>query len=258
MRVTYIGHATVLLELDGVRLLTDPVLSQRVWHLRRHADRPDLDRVTEVDAVLLSHLHGDHLHRRSLATIAPDVPVVAPTGAGSVLRRYGRNEVCELAVGESVSIGSIEVSATPAAHEGGLPLLATGTEALGFIVSGTRSAYFAGDTDLFDSMAEIGGPGSSRLDLALLPVWGWGPMLGSGHLDPRSAAKAAALLEPRIAVPIHWGTLFPLGLGSIADRYLSRPPHRFAAETKRIAPDVSVEILSPGTGSLQLAVAAGS
>ena len=103
-----------------------------------------------------------------------------------------------------------------------------------------RRVYFAGDTDLFDGMTELG-----ELDLALIPVWGWGPRLGAGHLDPERAAEALALIEPRIAVPIHWGTLFPRINRDRNDR-LTAPPHEFAATAARVAPAVDIRILSPG------------
>ncbi|HEY5815141.1 MAG TPA: MBL fold metallo-hydrolase, partial [Solirubrobacterales bacterium] len=100
----------------------------------------------------------------------------------------------------------------------------------------------AGDTDLFEGMADLG-PG---LDLALLPIWGWGPTLGAGHLDPERAARAAALLAPRIAVPIHWGTLYPLGLARLRPDPLRMPPREFAARMRDLAPQVEARVLAPG------------
>ena len=101
--------------------------------------------------------------------------------------------------------------------------------------------YFAGDTEVFDSMAGLGAP-----DVALLPVWGWGPSLGPGHMDPEQAAEAAALIGPAVAVPIHWGTYLPFGLERRHGHLLRDPPHRFAGEVARLAPDTRVEILRPG------------
>jgi len=111
-----------------------------------------------------------------------------------------------------------------------------------------RRVYFAGDTDLFTEMAALARP---RLDLALLPVWGWGPTLGSGHLDPVRAADAAALIHPRAVLPIHWGTLYPVAMHRFRPRPLIDPPHAFAAAVARVAPDVRVEVLAPG-GALEL------
>ena len=110
------------------------------------------------------------------------------------------------------------------------------------MLSGSSRAYFAGDTDLFEGMAELAG----GLDLALLPVWGWGPTLGPGHLDPERAARAAAILKPRIAIPIHWGTLFPIGLSRLGRRHLIAPPREFERRCAELAPQVEVRVLSPG------------
>ena len=78
--------------------------------------------------------------------------------------------------------------------------------ALGYLLQGSQSVYFAGDTDLFPEMAALGG-----VDVALLPVAGWGPRLPEGdHMNPRRAAEALKILKPRLAIPIHWGTYTPL------------------------------------------------
>ena len=84
------------------------------------------------------------------------------------------------------------------------------------------------------------------LDLALLPVWGWGPNLGGGHLDPERAARALELLKPGVAVPIHWGTLYPIGLGRFRRYLLHEPPRAFARHARRHAPEVEVRIVEPG------------
>jgi L-ascorbate metabolism protein UlaG (beta-lactamase superfamily) len=241
-RITYVGHATVLLELDGLRFLTDPVLRSRLLHLRRQVAAHDEDSATRIDAVLISHLHHDHVDVPSLRGLGRETPMLAPPGAGNFLRRRGFHAVTELGPGESHSIGGVEITAVEAEHAGGRAWRSVGSEAIGFVLAGTRRAYFAGDTDLFDAMAELGGD----LDLALLPVWGWGPTLGPGHLDPGRAAEAAAMLSPRIAVPIHWGTLFPVGLSRVGRRHLIAPPREFERRCGELAPQVDVRVLDPG------------
>ena len=114
--------------------------------------------------------------------------------------------------------------------------------AIGFDVRGTRRVYFAGDTDLFDAMAELAG----GLDLALLPVASWGRKLGPGHLDSGRAAQAAALLAPRVAIPIHWGTLAVAGR-AVAPAQRDDPARAFAAQVAATAPSVSVAVLEPGS-----------
>ncbi|HEU5142519.1 MAG TPA: MBL fold metallo-hydrolase [Solirubrobacterales bacterium] len=242
-QITYVGHATVLVELGGARLLTDPVLRERVGPLRRHGAPPPPDLAHGLDAVLISHLHHDHADLPSLRQIERDAPVLAAPGGGELLTRHGFRAVTELAPGESTRIGRVTVTATEALHPSG-GRFERDSEAVGFLLrAGGRRVYFAGDTDLFDSMEEIGG---DALDLALLPVWGWGPSLGPGHLDPERAARAAALLSPRIAVPIHWGTLYPLGLARLRRGPLRTPPREFAARVRELAPQVEVRVLAPG------------
>jgi len=240
-RVTYVGHATVLVELDGVRVLTDPVLRGRVGPLRRHGPPPAPGLTENLDAVLLSHLHHDHADPPSLRRLDRDVPVLSSPGTRSFLERLGFAAVVELAPGESTRVGAVTVTATEAWHPGGGRFERV-SEAVGFLLGGSRRVYFAGDTDIFDGMEGIG----DDLDLALLPIWGWGPTLGPGHLDPERAARAAALLSPRTVVPIHWGTLYPLGLARLRPDPLRLPPHRFAARMRELAPQVEARVLAPG------------
>ncbi len=241
-RVTYVGHGTVLVELEGVRVLTDPVLRGRVGPLRRQGAPPLPASGEDLDAVLVSHLHHDHADLPSLRRIGRDVPMLVPPGAGEFLERRGFAAVSELAPGESSKLGELTVTATEASHAG-KRRFAREAEAVGFLLSGGRRVYFAGDTDLFDGMEELGREG---LDLALLPVWGWGPSLGPGHLDPERAAQAAALLSPRVAVPIHWGTLYPLGLARLRPGPLRSPAREFATRVREVAPQVEARVLAPG------------
>lgn len=240
-RVWWIGHATVSIAMDGVRLLTDPVLRGRLAHLRRHTPLPTLERLQPVDAVLISHLHQDHLDFPSLRRIGKDTRVLVPRGAGRLLERNGFRNVVAMTAGDHVSIGAVRVIATPANHIGFRPPFGPRAECLGFIVEGSERIYFAGDTDLFSEMRSLG-----AVNLALLPIWGWGPSLGSGHLDPVRAVEALKRIEPAGAVPIHWGTLRPIVLGRAGSAFLSRPPLDFAALAAVRTPQVDVRILRPG------------
>jgi L-ascorbate metabolism protein UlaG (beta-lactamase superfamily) len=241
-RITWLGHATVLLELGGVRLLTDPVLRSRVIHLRRHGPAPGAQ--GRIDAVLLSHLHYDHLDLPSLRMLEPTPRLVCPVGAGDFLAGAGLGDADELSTGDWLQIGGVRVEATPAEHDGTRRPRGPVARPIGFVARGECSIYFAGDTDLFDGMAELG-----PVDVALLPVAGWSPKLGAGHMDAERAAHAVELLRPGVAVPIHWGTLHSL-TQSRGD-WFTDPPARFAAQVAERAPDVEVRVLSPGE-SLEL------
>jgi L-ascorbate metabolism protein UlaG (beta-lactamase superfamily) len=228
--VTWLGHSTVLIELDGVRVLTDPVLRGRVAHLRRVPAPGAVPK--NVDAVLVSHAHRDHLDVPSLTRLGRDQRIVVPHGAGRALRRSGFRHVGEAAVDEEIRVATVAVRATWANH---------GAHAVGYVVSGSRVVYFAGDTDVFAQMSEL----APALDLALLPVWGWGRRVGPGHMDPRRAARALQLLRPRVAVPIHWGTLAPLWWRA-ASRSSAEPAVAFDREAREMAPSVDVRVLPPG------------
>jgi L-ascorbate metabolism protein UlaG (beta-lactamase superfamily) len=240
--VTYVGHATVLIELDGVRLLTDPVLRRHVGPLVRHGLAPSPQATESVDAVLISHMHRDHADLGSLGMLGREMRMLAPPGTRRFFERHGFTAVTELEPGQSSSVGRLTVTAVEARHDGGGRRHASDAQSLGFLIRGRRSVYFAGDTDLFEGMRGL----TPDLNLALLPVWGWGPTLGPGHLDPERAARAAALLSPRLAVPIHWGTLYPLGLARFRPDQLRLPGERFAAFMRELAPHVGTRVLSPG------------
>ena len=200
-----------------------------------------------VDAVLVSHAHYDHLDLPSLEKLGKKIPVVVPRGLGGLLRKRKFESVLEVEVGETFAIGELRIRAVRAEHDRGRGPFGASADPVGYVVTGTKSIYFAGDTDLFDEMGEFG-----PVDLGLIPIWGWGPGLGGGHLDPKSAAEAVARIRPQLVVPIHWGTYFPIHLG-LAGRpaFVSVPPIEFATALKEKAPDVRVEVLRPGE-SLEL------
>jgi L-ascorbate metabolism protein UlaG (beta-lactamase superfamily) len=241
--VAYVGHATVVVDLAGVKLITDPLLRNRVTHLRRAA-KVDPAILRGVDAILISHIHYDHLDLPSLQRLGRELPVVVPRGAGGLVRRKGgRTNVLELGEGERAEVGAVTVHATHADHDTGRLPFGLKADPLGFLIEGAgRSVYFAGDTDLFDGMASL-----APVDVALLPIWGWGPTMGPGHMDPVRAAQAAALLGARLAIPIHWGTYYPIHLG-VRGRpvFLDTPPAVFEQALREYAPATELRVLRPG------------
>jgi L-ascorbate metabolism protein UlaG (beta-lactamase superfamily) len=226
-------------------VLTDPVLRPRVMHLRRRWIA-DAALLRSLDAVLVSHVHFDHLDLPSLERLGRELPVVVPRGAGRLLRKRRFQQVLELDVGESVEIGSLTVRATQAEHDADRGPLGVKAPSLGFVVVGSKSVYFAGDTDLFEGMHALG-----ELDVALLPIAGWGARIGPGHLGPRTAAEALARLRPRICVPIHWGTYRPIKVGVARLGAGADPVEEFVQAAGELAPGVDVRVL-PRNGSLEL------
>lgn len=242
LHITYVGHATCLIEMDGVRLLTDPLLRNRVGHIRRHSIAVDPSRLGNIDAVLISHAHLDHLDLPSLRRLGRDVRLIVAERSGDLLRRKGFRNVEEVRPGAWTNVGAVDIETTLATHGGSRYPFGPAAETVGFVVHGDRTVYFAGDTDIFPEMSGI----HESLDVALLPVWGWGPTLGEGHMTPRRAAESLTMLRPRTAIPIHWGTFAPLGMGWLRPRFLFDPPHDFAVHASDLAPDVDVQVVQPG------------
>jgi L-ascorbate metabolism protein UlaG (beta-lactamase superfamily) len=250
-QVSYIGHATILIDIGQIRVLTDPILRDRFFFMKRngHNHGPALLAQRPPDIVLLSHLHYDHADLPSLRRLPPTTTVVAPRGSGSYLARWANVDVYEVAEGDRVQVGDVEITALPADHGNDYSLPRPMTAALGYTLQNRLSVYFAGDTDLFDGMDDIGK--DFDLDVALLPVWGYSHRVGSGHLTPMTAAQALTRLNPRVAVPIHWGSFHYLGPRFLWQRadYMNTPPHAFAEYASRLAPETQVRILQPGQGT---------
>jgi L-ascorbate metabolism protein UlaG (beta-lactamase superfamily) len=240
LTVTWVGHSTVLLEAAGTRLLTDPLLRRRLGHVMRVVPPYETPLDSELDAVLISHVHFDHLHVPSLKRV-PARQLVVPRGARGIVERRGFEGVVELDEGEQLTVGSVTIQATHAVHTARRGLLAPTSPSLGYLISaGDARVYFAGDTESFEGMRDL-----APLDVALLPIWGWGPRVGRGHLDPQGAAETLRLLRPRVAVPIHWGTYLRIGMRR-DPASLREPAERFKRLAGKLAPDVDVVILTPG------------
>lgn len=240
-RLTFVGHSTVLMEIGGARILTDPVLRDRILHIRRHAGAVAGEVLDHIDAVLISHLHPDHLDPPSVRMVGKETRIIAPAGSVSLLGRYGFKNVSEISSGGTVDVGEARVTAVAVEHDGRRYPIGRRIQALGFVVRGSSTVFFAGDTAPFDAS------GLSGIDVAMLPIAGWGPNLREAHhLNPASAAEAAAVIEPRYAVPIHWGTMLRYGLGHRSHEILVRPAEKFTARIAELAPDVEARVLEPG------------
>ncbi|MFJ5898197.1 MBL fold metallo-hydrolase [Streptomyces sp. NPDC093064] len=246
VEITWWGHATCTVEDSDVRVLTDPLFARRLAHLRRRRGAPPPPAAWHADVALVSHLHADHLHVPSLARLEPGTRLLVPQGAlGAVagLRRLAHLRITEVTPGDRVEVGGVVVRAVPARHDGRrLPVGRHRSPALGYVVEGEARTYFAGDTGLFETMAEEVGP----VDAALLPVGGWGPYLGAGHLDAGRAARALARLAPGSAVPVHYGTYWPIGMDAVRPHEFHAPGDEFARLAAERAPGVAVHRLGHG------------
>lgn len=238
----WIGHATAAIDVGGHRILTDPLLTSRVAHLRRSRPVPD-DAVDDADMILLSHVHLDHLHLPSLKRLRPSAHVLTPRGSGKLLTRAGFTDVTEVDPGDRLTGGPVDVRVVPAEHKHGRgPHSRVQAPPVGYVVEGAgHRVYFPGDTDLFDEMSDLG-----PIDVALLPIWGWGPTLGVGHLDPERAAVATGIIRPGLVVPIHWGTYRPENGRRRTPAWFDTPPKDFEHHLDRIDERSRLHVLEPG------------
>ena len=209
VRVTWLGHAAVLIEIGRTRLLTDPLLRDRIGPLRRRRDLAPVGEVGPIDAVLLSHLHHDHADLPSLRRLG--VPVLTEAdNAGWVLRQGLAAPTLDPTAWHPVA-GDVEIRLVPAVHHS-RPMPHRPNSAVGMLVRAPGIVvWFAGDTALYPEMTELPGLAGAPIDVALLPVGGWGPRLSDGHMGPAQAAQAAELAAASTVVPIHYGTLHPRG-----------------------------------------------
>jgi L-ascorbate metabolism protein UlaG (beta-lactamase superfamily) len=241
---TWWGHSTCTVELGGVRIATDPVLEERLFHLVRYAATP-VPAAADADLVLVSHLHHDHCDVPSLARFGSDVPVVVPRGAEPQLSRLAGRRLLPVAPGDVVDVAGVRIEVLAATHDGRrTPWSRLRAPALGFRVSAEAGSFwFPGDTEVRDDMDAL-----EPVDLALVPVGGWGPTLAEGHLDPEEAVEAVTRVGARWAVPVHWGTFWPAGLRRVMpanhERLFVQPGPRFAAALAGSA--VEAVVLAPG------------
>jgi L-ascorbate metabolism protein UlaG (beta-lactamase superfamily) len=241
-RLTFLGHSTVLIEVDDLRILTDPMLREGVGPVRRQVRAVLPDLFANLDAIFISHGHHDHFDPPSLRRIPGKPTVIVPRGFGRLGAKLDLGPVEEVEAGDRLRIDRVHFEVTHAEHSGRREPLGPSGPAIGCVVQGSRSVYFPGDTDLFPAMGDLIG----RLDVAMLPVWGWGPTIGDGHMNPVRAAAAAAILRPGLAIPIHWGTFYPAGMRRVAPGPFDEPGRAFESALARFAPDVPARVLAPG------------
>jgi len=235
--LTWIGHASFLVRMDGATFLTDPMFSPRASPLSFAGPRRlvppgvAMDALPEVDFALVSHDHYDHLDLPSVRALARrGVRFVVPSGVGEIVRRAG-GEVAELGWWERKDMGPVTVHCVPSRHFSGRSLRDRNRRLwAGFVVEGpSRRFYHAGDTAAFDGFAEIGrrlGP----IDLAAMPIGAYLPrrMMASVHVTPEEALQGALAARASRIAAMHWGTF------DLADEPLDEPPRRFRAEAQRL------------------------
>lgn len=259
LRVTYVGHATLLLELAGVRILTDPNFDPRLGGFLPRVSPPGiaLGELPRLDAMLLTHAHADHLSFASLAALPREVPLYAPPAVARWLGRRGYSNALALAPDESVNIGAVEITAAAARHMGARYAVDRWRSAANmYLLDDSRSTcFFAGDTALSADGHRIVHerlPSSGRrsLDVALLPIghapWWKRAAFRRGHLTPGDALTLFESLGARYFIPYHWGTFQHVTSGPF------QAIHELRAQLEDHHRTSDVKILEPGS-SFQLA-----
>lgn len=226
-QLTWIGHASFLLTLGGMRVLVDPVFSPRVGPIARLAPPGiALDALPPIDVVLVTHNHRDHLDPWSLARLGSAPRFVVPLGNGALLRKVGATIVDELDWWQSIDLGATSITLVPARHWS-MRYPWDRNEALwgGFVIRGPEgAAYHSGDTAFFDGFTEIG-ERAGPIDWAMLPIGAYEPrwFMEPQHMCPEEAVEAAAMLGARTLVAMHWGTF------RLTDEPIGEPPERARA-----------------------------
>lgn len=259
IRLTWVGHATVVIDVDDVRLLTDPLLRRHAGPLRRIGGRPDPEAWYQPDAVLLSHLHSDHAAIGSLGLVR-GAPVLSGERNGRWLRKRVGLQVPDVGEDAWTMVGPGGDIAPPTAEpergvavrlvradHGARPMPHRPNDTHGHLIRTTQGTiWFAGDTSLYDEMSDLPSLAGEKIDVALLPIGGWGPRLSPGHMGPREAVEAVRRVRPRAVLPIHFGTLYAPGLEVMGLAWMHRPLVEFEQTLAAELPDVT--LLRPGLG----------
>jgi N-acyl-phosphatidylethanolamine-hydrolysing phospholipase D len=236
--LTWLGHSSFLIRLDGKVVLTDPYLTEYASPIvgagpRRYAGPGmSVERLPQIDLLVISHNHYDHLDRRTLARLPgrERIPVVVPSGVGRSLRDLGFKEVREIAWGETTEVDSLTVTAVPAIHFSGRGLFDRNKSLwAGFIVSRSNAkVYFAGDTAYHPSVFKRIRQDFGRMDVALVPIGGYEPrnLMRDVHVNPEEAIAIAQDVGAKTLVAMHWGTI------RMTTEPPGEPPLRFRAAGK--------------------------
>ncbi|QJE97402.1 MBL fold metallo-hydrolase [Luteolibacter luteus] len=242
VRVTWVGHASFLLQFADHSVMVDPNWAR--WHgfvKRLREPGLPLKAIPELDLVLVSHAHFDHLHKPSLKVLQSRGGIVVPRGSANLVRKLGFPAVHEMKVWDAIEYNNMNVIHTPSHHWGARYLHDIHRDYGGYLVeSGGKSVFHCGDSAWFDGFAEIGRR-HQNIDVALMPIGAYDAPSGRDvHLNPEEAVRAFAELGAKVMIPMHYGT-FPLGNEPIGE-----PVERLLMEADRLG--ISEKILIPEEG----------
>jgi len=262
MKITYIGHATLLLELGGAKILTDPNFDPRLGRLLPRVSAPGiaLEKLPALDAILLTHAHADHLSFDSLERLPRDIPLLAPPVVAKWLRRLGYRHAVDLPPAGVAQVRGVDVHAAAATHRGNRYGVDRWRSAANmYLLDAGETLFFAGDTALVSDTHTLVErtlwSHGRELDLALLPIgyapW-WKPGFRKGHLTHEDALVLFERLRARMMVPYHWGTF--RHVTSTAHDAIRRlrtrlETHRLASSVRIIEPGESIDLVTAQSAS---------
>ncbi len=241
IRVTWIGHASFLVQFPNHSVIIDPNWAN--WHgvvKRQREPGLDLTRMPQVDLVMVTHAHFDHLHKKSLKILESHKGIVVPQGSGSLVKKLGFSQVYEMAVWDDLKLEDLTITHTPSHHWGARYLHDTHRDYGGYVVSsGICKVFHCGDSAYFEGFKEIGKRHTP--DVALMPIGAYDTPSGRDvHMNPEEAIRAFIEMEAGILIPMHYGT-FPLG-----NEPYHEPVERLMKEAERLG--VADRVLIPEEG----------
>lgn len=244
-RIISIGHSTVLIQLDGLNIITDPVFSTHILGFtKRHIEAGiPFKQLPKINAIIISHEHDDHFDKATLKKFDKNIPIVIPEGLKHGVIKLGFKDIRGLKWWEKTEIGGLKITATPAKH-----FL---SHIMSCIVEGTKTVYFAGDAGLSDYFKEIGN--KFNIDVAMIPMGAYRPFLSfmiphfskyseKVHIIPEDIPKVQEWLKARIVIPIHWD-VFKI---SCSVNFVEKPGKKMRKIISKQNLDSKIKILEPG------------
>lgn len=240
--VTYVGHATALIHLNDLNLLTDPVYSETVCFIIKRHVQPGIrfEDLPVIDAILISHEHWDHLDKATLKRFDKKIPVIISKGLEKKLESMGFTDVRGLDYEEHTTLGNVRITAYPVAHRV--------SKSSSYLIEGDKTIYFVGDSGLTDKFRSIGD--NYDVDATLLPIGAYKPRLWfipglsvamrTQHMHPEDIPSAIEMINPDMMIPMHYGVF------KLTYEPVNEPLAIFEEVVRKNDLESKVRVLEPG------------